>query len=384
MEDAVTAMFAEYAALYARIAGQVGRSVPPPLTMDEATSMSDQASQFINDYATPILGLLSSTKVHKLLRHVLDAIKAHGNLKHGNSAANEAMHKYDKPFYMRTTEHPETFTAQIVRQAQGSKALLERLAREDAAAECEAAASPHSGGRGAPGLMLAGDRAPQPQQEWRRRHAALLGRRPGQPVTGGHGVEPVRDGGCNNEAVCDMRPRGGMAARAEGRREDGVLSGRGSAALMGVGRGGGAAAAETRGGPAGAPAPAGGGAPPLHNVHSGEAGQPGRRLAAPLAVGQGGGAAAAGVAGGAAGAPALGGGRAPPRRDDRAAAGARKTGAPAGEAKCGSARRGAAPDALMGARLPVDARQAPGRVAAGPRAPATNYLHRDKVGNVAQ
>lgn len=346
--------------------------------------MSDQASQFINDYATPILGQLNSTKVHKLLRHVLDAIKAHGNLNHGNSAANEAMHKNDKPFYMRTTKHPEAFTAPIVRQAQGSQALLERLAREDAAAECEAAASPHSGGRGAPCLMLAGHRAPQLQQEWRRPHAALLGRRPGQPVTGGHGAEPVRAAGRKNEAVCGMRPRGGMDARAEGRREGGILSGCGSEALMGVGRGGGAAAAEARGGPASAPAPAGGGAPPLHNVHSREAGQPGRRLAPPLAVGQGGGASAAGVAGGAAGPPALGAGRAPPRRDDRAAAGARKTGAPAGEAECGSARRGAAPDALSGARLPVDSRQAPGRVAAGPRAPATNYLHLDKVGNVAQ
>lgn len=43
LEHAVTSMFSEYAALYSRIAGQVGASVPPTLTLNEAADISAQA-----------------------------------------------------------------------------------------------------------------------------------------------------------------------------------------------------------------------------------------------------------------------------------------------------------------------------------------------------
>lgn len=134
LHEAVTAMFAEYASLYMRIAGQVGESVPPPLTLKEAEDISEQAKRFILDYVTPILGQLNSTKFHRLLCHVLDAINMHGNLRHGNTASNESMHKEEKVFYARTSKQPGSFTAQLVRQAQGSRVVLERLEKEEVAA----------------------------------------------------------------------------------------------------------------------------------------------------------------------------------------------------------------------------------------------------------
>lgn len=135
LHEAVTHMFAEYACLYSRIAGQVGSSVPPPLTLNVAEDISQQATRFVVEYVTPILGQVNSTKFHRLLSHILLAIRMHGNLRNGNTAPNESQHKQEKSFYERTSKQPASFTAQLVRQAQGSRALLERLDEDDAAAQ---------------------------------------------------------------------------------------------------------------------------------------------------------------------------------------------------------------------------------------------------------
>lgn len=98
MEEAGVELFAEYAALYTRIAGQVGASFPARLDIQEATSISEQGTRFVTDFVTPILGLMNSAKIHKLLRHVLDSIKEHGNFKLENTAVNESLHNAENPF----------------------------------------------------------------------------------------------------------------------------------------------------------------------------------------------------------------------------------------------------------------------------------------------
>lgn len=131
---AVTSMFAEYAVLYARIAGWTTSAVPPPMTMTEGLGIGEQATKFVNKYVTPILGHIASVKVHKLLCHVASAIKWHKNLQNGNTAANESGHKADKPFYARTSKDGRTFTRQIVRHAHGAREILARHAAENEAA----------------------------------------------------------------------------------------------------------------------------------------------------------------------------------------------------------------------------------------------------------
>jgi len=53
-EDAVTAMFAEYAVLYSRIGQWTTSSAPPTMTVNEAKSISEHASSFIQIYVRPI------------------------------------------------------------------------------------------------------------------------------------------------------------------------------------------------------------------------------------------------------------------------------------------------------------------------------------------
>jgi len=134
IEVAVTAMFAEYAGLYARMSGLTTSSVPRPMTMSEGISIGKQASDFVNKFVTPILGKVTSTKVHKLLCHVIDAVRMHGNLQNCNTDTNESGHKDDKPFYSRTNGDLATFTRQLVRQAHGTRAQIAKIDREDAAA----------------------------------------------------------------------------------------------------------------------------------------------------------------------------------------------------------------------------------------------------------
>jgi len=130
-EDAVTAMFAEYAVFYGRVARWTTSSAPPPMTLEEADSLAKHAETFIKEYVRPILGELNTPKVHKVLRHLLGTIRMHGHLRNANTSSNEARHKVDKLYYRRTNKIVRTFPAQIARQSQGTQAVLERLDNED-------------------------------------------------------------------------------------------------------------------------------------------------------------------------------------------------------------------------------------------------------------
>eukprot|EP00168_Porphyra_purpurea_P008185 TRINITY_DN2030_c0_g1_i1.p2 TRINITY_DN2030_c0_g1~~TRINITY_DN2030_c0_g1_i1.p2 ORF type:complete len:324 (+),score=43.59 TRINITY_DN2030_c0_g1_i1:910-1881(+) len=78
-----------------------------------------------------------STKVHKLLFHVIVAIKAHGNIHSGNTGANKSGHKDEKPYYTRTNKVIDSFTWQLVRHAHGARALRKQNADDEV--ECRAA-----------------------------------------------------------------------------------------------------------------------------------------------------------------------------------------------------------------------------------------------------
>jgi len=134
IEDAVTIMFAEYAELYARIAGWTTSAAPAAMSLDEGAAIQQQASNFVINIMSPILGYVHTSKVHKLLAHTMDSIRFHGHLRHGNTSTNEAAHKMDKQFYRRTNMAIETFTGQLVRQAQGSREVGRRNDAADAIA----------------------------------------------------------------------------------------------------------------------------------------------------------------------------------------------------------------------------------------------------------
>lgn len=134
IDEAITAMFAEFAVLHAQLSGSVRSTSPPPLTIAVGRDIADRAERFVLQYVTPILGKQNSTKVHKLLCHVMEAIRMHGNFVNGNSGVNESLHKGDKAYYARTTKDIARYTRQLVVQAQGARRIQQRNIVDDQAA----------------------------------------------------------------------------------------------------------------------------------------------------------------------------------------------------------------------------------------------------------
>lgn len=138
---AITAMFAEYAVLVGRITRHLGETVASPMTIVEGEAISKQAQEIVLCYAVPILGPLHTTKVHKLLAHLLEAMRFHGNIMNGDTSKNEQQHKEDKHHYARTNKSAAGFLRQLVRHAQESRAVLQRNRAAAAAASAAAAAA---------------------------------------------------------------------------------------------------------------------------------------------------------------------------------------------------------------------------------------------------
>lgn len=123
---AITALFAEYALLVGRMTGHLGTADAAPMTLQEGASIDAQAKHFVLRYVRPILGGTHTTKVHKLLCHVMDAVRMHGRLSNCSTAGNEMAHKDVKRSYIRTNKNTATFTRQLVRHSQGARVLRSR------------------------------------------------------------------------------------------------------------------------------------------------------------------------------------------------------------------------------------------------------------------
>jgi len=88
------------------------------------------AKDFVLGFLVPILGKWYSTKIHKLLAHIVEAIKRHGAVMNGDTSCNEALHVHDKRRYCRTSGDGDTFRPQLLRVGQGVLEIQARLASE--------------------------------------------------------------------------------------------------------------------------------------------------------------------------------------------------------------------------------------------------------------
>jgi len=125
---AVTQLFVRYAQLVHRLTGTY--HCQQPMSVTEAEEVAALARSFVLDFLTPILGRFFSTKVHKLLAHVLEAIMLHGAIKNGDTGCNESLHGHEKRRYGRTNGEEDTFRGQLLHIGQGSLEIRARFERE--------------------------------------------------------------------------------------------------------------------------------------------------------------------------------------------------------------------------------------------------------------
>jgi len=127
----ITALFAEYALVVGRITGHLHYKCDQPMSDETAEELGSMCSSFVLRYVNPILGVIASTKIHKLLCHVVAAIKRHGALSNGNTGRNESLHVHEKHRYCRTNGDPDMFGYQMLRAGQGTLELRARHAKEE-------------------------------------------------------------------------------------------------------------------------------------------------------------------------------------------------------------------------------------------------------------
>lgn len=145
---AITAMFAEYALLVGRITRHLGDAVTAPMTLSEGEAIAEQARTFASCYATPILGSLHTSKVHKLLCGLCDAVRLRGSIANGGTSHKEQRHKDDRRHYARTSKSTTGYLRQLVRLAQGTRAVLRRNNAAAAAEPAGAAGNSNIDGSG--------------------------------------------------------------------------------------------------------------------------------------------------------------------------------------------------------------------------------------------
>ena len=127
---AVTTMFVKYPQLVERLTGHWHCRVP--MTVAGADEVGALAKEVVLGFMVPILGEWFSTNVHKLLAHVISAIKAHGAITNGDASSYEALHGKDKRRYSRTSGDAYRFRVQMLRVGQGTLEIQARLAKQAA------------------------------------------------------------------------------------------------------------------------------------------------------------------------------------------------------------------------------------------------------------
>lgn len=180
---AVTALFAEYALLVGRITRHLGAATATPLTLSEGAAIAQQAQDFILGYVNPILQTIQTTKFHRVLCHMLHAVKYHGNILDANTSANESGHKRDKKHHVRTNKR-RGLTRQLVRLGHGTRSVLKR--NEEALKRAEEAAGEDQEASGDGGYAADNERSALPSCRPRLAHLphALVSELASQPGLG--------------------------------------------------------------------------------------------------------------------------------------------------------------------------------------------------------
>jgi len=114
---AVTTLLDKYAKFMSRLMGH--QHCQAPMTVAESVEVGEMAKSFVLGYMVLILCEWFRTKVHKLLAHIMAAIKQHGALTNGGTGGNEALHGQDKQRYGRTSGRDDAFRTHVLRVGQG-------------------------------------------------------------------------------------------------------------------------------------------------------------------------------------------------------------------------------------------------------------------------
>jgi len=92
-------------------------------TVSEARALCHRMSVWVSSDFQNIFGEKHTTKLHRLLAHLLDEFLLRGNVHDGDSGINEALHKAVKLAWLRTNHRRSEYTLQLVLAEQVAQLL---------------------------------------------------------------------------------------------------------------------------------------------------------------------------------------------------------------------------------------------------------------------
>lgn len=146
LEDAVLTMFCQAALVNGMLFGDNQYSVAVmPDSM--AVSIAD-AAHMLGRMVQVILGPVHTTKLHRLMYHLLQELRNRGNLSEGDTSENESMHARCKQMFRRSNKRGATLPLQMLRAEETQDYILGEYENEGRAAKraTREAEAPDAGG----------------------------------------------------------------------------------------------------------------------------------------------------------------------------------------------------------------------------------------------
>lgn len=125
LEDAVLTMFCHAALANNLLFGDNVRD-STYTTDSQAASLAAEA-RVLGDMVQALLGPVHTTKLHRLMFHLLAELRNRGNLAEGDTSANEHRHSQTKQMFRRSNKRGALLMLQLIRADETRAAVLARL-----------------------------------------------------------------------------------------------------------------------------------------------------------------------------------------------------------------------------------------------------------------
>jgi len=112
------------------------------LTGEQITAMEDEAHLLGVDCIQTLYGHVNTSKLHRLVHHLGEELRARGNLWEGDTSENERLHASCKRMFRRSNKRGPNVTLQMMRCDEAQSAVLLELQASDEESDDEANGTP--------------------------------------------------------------------------------------------------------------------------------------------------------------------------------------------------------------------------------------------------
>jgi len=140
LHDAMLDLFCQAARLGRELFGD-NVADTAAMSDEQISAMEEHAAAFAVDGLQTLYGHAHTTKVHRLVQHLVDELRGRGNLWEGDTSENEKLHTSCKRMFRRTNKRGPTVALQMMRCDEAQSAVLRGVHDTDAATSSQTASA---------------------------------------------------------------------------------------------------------------------------------------------------------------------------------------------------------------------------------------------------